>query len=122
MQRIITELVDDIDGSKAEETVRFAIDGVEYEVDLSEKDAKKLRDAVAGYAAKARKVRGGRGRRKTTAVSQMDAKAVRAWAKSNNIELSSRGRIPADVVTSTGRPETRSRPRPSNRRSGPGPC
>ena len=37
MQRIITELVDDIDGSKAEETVRFAIDGVEYEVDLSEK-------------------------------------------------------------------------------------
>jgi hypothetical protein len=98
MQRIITELVDDIDGSKAEETVRFAIDGVEYEVDLSEKNAKKLRDAVAGYAAKARKVRGGRGRRKTTAVSQVDAKAVRAWAKSNNIELSSRGRIPADVV------------------------
>jgi len=74
MQRIITELVDDIDGSKAEETVRFAIDGVEYEVDLSEKNAKKLRDAVAGYAAKARKVRGGRGRRKTTSVSQLDAK------------------------------------------------
>ena len=39
MQRIITELVDDIDGSKAEETVRFAIDGVEYAVDLSEKNA-----------------------------------------------------------------------------------
>ncbi len=98
MQRIITELVDDIDGSKAEETVRFAIDGVEYEVDLSEKNAKKLRDAVAGYAEKARKVRGGRGGRKMTAVSQVDTKAVRAWAKSNNIELSSRGRIPADVV------------------------
>ena len=98
MQRIITELVDDIDGSKAEETVRFAIDGVEYEVDLSEKNAKKLRDAVAGYAEKGRKVRGGRGGRKTTSVSQVDTKAVRAWAKSNNIELSSRGRIPADVV------------------------
>ncbi len=98
MQRIITELVDDIDGSKAEETVRFAIDGVEYEVDLSEKNAKKLRDAVAGYAEKARKVRGGRGGPKATSVSQVDTKAVRAWAKSNNIELSSRGRIPADVV------------------------
>jgi hypothetical protein len=98
MQRIITELVDDIDGTKAEETVRFAIDGVEYEVDLSEKNAQKLRDAVAGYAEKARKVRGGRGGRKATSVSQVDTKAVRAWAKSNNIELSSRGRIPADVV------------------------
>jgi hypothetical protein len=98
MQRIITELVDDIDGTKAEETVRFAIDGVEYELDLSENNANKLRNAVAGYAEKARKVRGARGGRKTASVSQVDTKAVRAWAKSNNIELSSRGRIPANVI------------------------
>ena len=76
----------------------IAIDGVEYEVDLSAKNAQKLRDAVTGYAEKARKVRGGRGGPKATSVSQVDTKAVRAWAKSNNIELSSRGRIPADVV------------------------
>ncbi len=101
MQRTIIELVDDLDGTKAEETVTFAIDGTQYEIDLSAENAGNLRKNLDDYVAKARRT-GGRarsgGQRTPAAVSQVDNKAVRAWAKSNNIELSSRGRIPANVL------------------------
>ena len=53
-------LVDDLDGSEASESVSFALDGASYEIDLSEDNAEKLRDALAGYVASARRVDGGR--------------------------------------------------------------
>ena len=53
-------LVDDLDGSEASGSVSFALDGASYEIDLSEGNAEKLRDALAGYVASARRVDGGR--------------------------------------------------------------
>ena len=97
-RRTITILQDDVDGSAAAETVRFGLDGAAYEIDLSEKNAAKFRDALAGYIAKARKMRGGRNGHRSRSGSGVDNKAVRAWAKSNNVEISNRGRIPAEVI------------------------
>ena len=106
MRRTITQLVDDIDGGKAEETVMFAIDGANYEIDLSRRNAARLRDLLNGYAPYARAIRGGgqqrrRPRRRaapSVPFAEVDNKAVRAWASSNGIELSARGRIPASVL------------------------
>jgi nucleoid-associated protein Lsr2 len=95
--RTIVLLEDDVDGSKADETIEFGIDGTTYAIDLSDSNANRLRGALDGYISKARKVSGKRSpsRMASTAV---DLKAVRAWAASNGIELSSRGRVPASVL------------------------
>jgi hypothetical protein len=95
--RTIILLEDDIDGSKADETIEFGIDGTSYAIDLSDSNAKKLRGALDGYISKARRVSG---KRSTTrkASSAIDLKAVRPWAASNGIELSSRGRVPASIL------------------------
>jgi hypothetical protein len=95
----IVELIDDVDGKPADETVTFGLDGREYEIDLSEKNAKALRKALEPWAEAARRVGGRRSRSATTRVETgVDTAAVRAWAASNGIELSSRGRLPKDVV------------------------
>jgi hypothetical protein len=95
--RTIVLLEDDVDGSKADQTIEFGIDGTTYAIDLSNSNATKLRGALDGYINKARKVSG---KRSTSgnASSGVDLKAVRAWAASNGIELSSRGRVPASVI------------------------
>jgi hypothetical protein len=95
--RTIVLLEDDVDGSKADQTIEFGIDGTTYAIDLSDSNAKKLRGALDGYISRARKVSGKRltGR---NAHSAVDLKAVRAWAASNGVELSSRGRVPASVL------------------------
>lgn len=109
VKQTITQLIDDIDGGKAEESVLFAIDGTNYEIDLSRRNAARLRDLLNGYTPYARAVRGGvqqrrRRRRRvaptttTTSFVEVDNRAVRAWAASNGIELSTRGRIPASVI------------------------
>ena len=95
--KVLTTLQDDIDGSKATQTVRFALDGVDYEIDVSDRNANRLRNSLSEFIEHARKV-GGRRSGKSTAAGQVDTKAVRAWAKSAGIELSERGRIPADVL------------------------
>ena len=97
--KVLIVLEDDLDGSKASETVTFAIDGTQYEIDLNEQNAQKLRADLDGYISKARKVGGRRsGRRSTDGHGNVDLKAVRAWAASNNVELSSRGRVPQAVL------------------------
>jgi hypothetical protein len=98
-QRVNIVLVDDIDGSDATETVAFGLDGTSYEIDLNEKHAAKLRDALASYVGHARKVSGGRRTRATakTATSGASAKEIRDWARSNGFKVPDRGRIPADV-------------------------
>jgi|SRR5689334_186023 nucleoid-associated protein Lsr2 len=108
VKQTITQLIDDIDGGKAEETVSFAIDGTNYEIDLGRRNAARLRDLLNGYTPYARAVRGGgqqrrRRRRRAAPVisapfAEVDNRAVRAWAASNGIELSTRGRIPASVL------------------------
>jgi hypothetical protein len=96
--RVTTSLVDDTDGSEAQETVAFGLEGTTYEIDLSDRNAKKLRDALGPWVAKARKTGGRRSARKDGSGSNVDLKAVRAWAASNKIDLSSRGRIPRTVI------------------------
>ena len=102
-QRVQVLLIDDIDGSEGAETITFALDGVSYEIDLSNKNAAKLRDAFAVWVGNARKV--GRGASSTSARgsrrasrSGNDTAAVRAWAKENGYEVSERGRISREVM------------------------
>lgn len=100
-QKIQTLFIDDIDGGEAEGTVRFGIDGADYEIDLSAQHSGELRDALRRYIPHARKVggtarrAGARGARRSSAV---DTVAVRAWARQNGYEVKERGRVPADIV------------------------
>ena len=109
-QRVNVVLVDDIDGTDASETVSFAIDGVDYEIDLSEKHAADLRDAVSLYIGHARRTGGrrkGRGRSSSGAGgsggsagsggSGASAADIRAWARENGWEVPERGRVSAEV-------------------------
>lgn len=75
--RTIVLLEDDVDGSKADETIEFGIDGTTYAIDLSNSNATKLRGALDGYINKARKVSGKRSTSRK-ASSAVDLKAVRA--------------------------------------------
>ena len=106
-RREIVVLEDDLDGGKADETVKFALDGVQYEIDLSEKNAAKLRTAFADFVSASRKVgRGGvvvGGRaaaraRGSAAADREQNKAIRAWAKRKGKTISGRGRIPQGIV------------------------
>jgi nucleoid-associated protein Lsr2 len=103
-QKIQTLLIDDLDGGEAEETVRFGLDGTEYEIDLSAKNADALRRAVARYVDAARRApsaaarRPGRSGRKAASANGTDPTAVREWAKSQGIEVKDRGRVPAELV------------------------
>jgi hypothetical protein len=96
-------LIDDIDGSDADETVTFGLDGVSYEIDLTSKHAAELRDALATWIGHGRKhaTRGagtrGTGRRTQTDRAQL-AK-IREWARDNGHNVSDRGRIPAAVLS-----------------------
>jgi len=99
-QKIQTSFVDDIDGGEAEGTVRFALDGNEFEIDLNSQHSSELRSALGKYISHARKVgsttrRGTRGGRKSSAA---DTVAVRAWAREHGIQVKERGRVPADVI------------------------
>jgi hypothetical protein len=101
-QKIQTLFIDDLDGSAAEGTIRFGLDGAEYEIDLNTKHAQELRDALARYAGAARRV-GGATRRPTRsahrgAASGLNTTEVREWAKAQGIEVKDRGRVPAELV------------------------
>ncbi|MEU0392341.1 Lsr2 family protein [Streptomyces sp. NPDC006208] len=101
-QRVVVTLSDDIDGGEAAETVRFALDGKSYEIDLNPSNAKKLRKALAPYMAAGRKraITGKRGRSPLTykhTALEPDPAAVRAWAQSNKMDVPARGRIPKRV-------------------------
>ena len=98
VSRTTVELLDDIDGKVAAETVTFGLDGREFQIDLTEKNAKALRKAFEPWAASARRVGGRKARGATAVPTGVDTKAVRAWAASNGIEISTRGRISADVL------------------------
>lgn len=103
-QRTILELVDDLDGGKADETVTFALDGVEFEIDLSADNAARLRDIFAEFVGHARRT-GGRKARSTGGVAKVasgngkpDTQAVREWARSQGETVAERGRVPQALV------------------------
>ncbi len=89
-------LEDDFDGGNADETVTFSVDGVDYEIDLSTGNAGGLRDALAPWVAHARKT-GGRRKRGAKPASGSSTSDIRAWALDNGHEVSTRGRVSAEV-------------------------
>jgi len=97
--RTMITLEDDLDGSAAEETVRFGLGAAEYEIDLSAANAGRFRSQLAPFIDHARKSgRTQRSRPARTSAARQDSAAVRAWAKENGIEISERGRIPASIT------------------------
>jgi hypothetical protein len=101
-QRVQVLIEDDLDGSKADETVSFSLDGTPYEIDLSSDNALKLRKDFAVYIDHARKASGGgarprRGRARTGPGRELSAE-IRAWAKQRGHKVSERGRIPAAII------------------------
>jgi len=97
-RRTIVALEDDLDGGPADETVRFGVGGAEYEIDLSEKNAAKLRRQLAPFVDHARRASGQPHRPVRTAASRRRSRDIRAWAQEQGIQLSERGRIPAGIA------------------------
>ncbi len=111
-QKTIVQFTDDLDGSEASQTVEFGYQGKTYKLDLNDRNAAELEEALAPYIAAAQRADGGRGRggrrgkTRTPAASQQrsgdgrnyDSKAVRQWAQSQGLEVPARGRIPGKVL------------------------
>ena len=106
-QKQVVHLIDDIDGSAAEETISFSLDGVFYEIDLTAENADALRSLFARYTENARRIgrsaaparRGGRGGRSAVARrSGAKPTEIREWARSQGMEVSDRGRISTAVI------------------------
>ena len=102
-KRVQVILEDDLDGSPAAETVTFGLDGVNYEIDLSEDNAAALRDALAPWVGHANRV-GGRksaapaGQKSGRTRAARDLAASRDWARNQGHQVSDRGRISEDVL------------------------
>ena len=105
-QKVVVELIDDLDGtpipSGKGETIDFAVDGVAYSIDLGPKNAKAFRKSLDTYITHATRT-GGRRHRRTTTPSDRprrapaETRAIREWALANGYEISTRGRIPAEI-------------------------
>jgi hypothetical protein len=100
-QKIHVELVDDIDGAPAAETVSFGLDGTQYQIDLSEDNATKLREVLAPYIGHGRRAGGGRRRAAGSGASAgrsgPSAAEIREWARANGWDVPDRGRVSAEV-------------------------
>lgn len=103
-RKTVVTLIDDLDGSELSdgegETVTFALDGIRYDIDLSRGNAEKLRKTLESYIESGRRTGGRRtsGGHTRQVSTDVDTRAVREWASSRGIQVSSRGRIPADVI------------------------
>jgi hypothetical protein len=96
-QRVQIVLTDDLDGGKADSTVGFAYNGTTYEIDLSDSNRAKLQEALAPYVGAARKLSSRRRSGRRLPVSGATATQIRAWALSQGMTVSSRGRVSAEV-------------------------
>src|ERR1700753_4353894 len=105
-RQVITTLIDDLDGKKADRTVEFSLDGLNYTIDLSEANAGKLRKALDPFINAGTRLgrstpgrtprrRAGAGR---TASSRDENRQIREWATANGHQISERGRIPQSVT------------------------
>jgi hypothetical protein len=102
-QKVHVEMLDDLDGSPASHTIPFGLDGVSYEIDLSDEHAATLREELARFITASRKT-GGRKVRVATGQSTVStadrerSRAIRAWATENGWEISERGRISSEIT------------------------
>lgn len=107
-RREITQYFDDIDNSPLDDNevniIRFSIDGNHYVIDLSEKNAAEFRAALEPWISAARpaqapqKGTGGRQSGASAAAKRKQSRAIREWARANNMNVSDRGKIPASVI------------------------
>ncbi|MGW9405844.1 histone-like nucleoid-structuring protein Lsr2 [Arthrobacter sp. NPDC055585] len=99
-QRVQVQLLDDITGEEAAETVCFDLDGVSYEIDLTQKNAGQLREGLRIYLDKGRKTnrRSGSSRRRPKASSMDETRNIREWAEKNGYSPSARGRISKSIM------------------------
>jgi hypothetical protein len=105
-QKHIVQLIDDLDGGEAAETVAFSLDGSQYEIDLSKKNAAKLRDALAVYVGGARRAGRSSARSQVTSArrgrsartDREQSQAMREWARKNGHKVGDKGRIPQHIV------------------------
>ncbi|WP_068264640.1 histone-like nucleoid-structuring protein Lsr2 [Janibacter limosus] len=98
-QRVQIILEDDLDGGDATETITFGLDGVTYEIDLNDKNAAALRDALAGYVGAGRRVSGRKssGSSSSARSNSGELTKIREWARANGHDVSDRGRISQKV-------------------------
>ncbi|WP_410573851.1 histone-like nucleoid-structuring protein Lsr2 [Amycolatopsis sp. cmx-4-61] len=101
-QKVSVEILDDLDGSTAAQTVQFSLDGVTFEIDLSDRNASALRHELARYIGAGRRVGGRKVRvatgQSTTAADRERNQRIRAWANANGYDVSERGRLSSEVV------------------------
>lgn len=104
-QRVEIHLTDDLDGGEASQTVRFALDGRDLEIDLSDKNAAKFRELLRPYIAAGRRLGAATGTTRRTSVaagtagmSKEKLANVRTWARSNGYDVSDRGRVKGDIL------------------------
>ncbi|GLZ39544.1 Lsr2 family protein [Actinokineospora sp. NBRC 105648] len=104
-QKTVVELVDDLDGGQADETVDFALDGVEFAIDLSRENAARLRESLAEFVGHARRTSGRKSKNGVVVVRRFgtgdraDNQAIREWARNQGETIAERGRIPQALVT-----------------------
>jgi hypothetical protein len=111
-QKTIVQLIDDLDGAQAAETISFGLDGAHYEIDLSEENAAALRDVLATYIAHARRAGRANSRaangngaagtprrgRSAARTDREQTAQIREWARNNGYKIGEKGRIPADIL------------------------
>jgi hypothetical protein len=98
-QKVSVMLEDDLTGGPAEQTIRFAFDGTDYEIDLNAKNAAALSEQLAPYLEHARRAGRAPSRRPgRAAAGRQRSGDIRAWAKEHGLAVSERGRIPATVA------------------------
>jgi hypothetical protein len=98
-RKIHVQLIDDISGEDAQETLRFSLDGADYEIDLAEENAAGLRTVLAPFIAHGQRVRSASGSRsaRTVPSGREETKRIREWAMANGYTPNSRGRISRDI-------------------------
>jgi hypothetical protein len=102
-RKTVVELVDDIDGRPADESITFALDGFTYEIDLSTANAGRLREGLAPFVEAARKAGSApTAARKSPAITgdRERSAEIRVWARQQGLAVNDRGRIPTDVIKS----------------------
>ncbi|WIV52855.1 histone-like nucleoid-structuring protein Lsr2 [Amycolatopsis nalaikhensis] len=133
-QKVLVEMVDDLDGGVATQTVPFGLDGVSYEIDLSDANATALRDELARYVAAGRRIGGRKVRLAAgestqvkkpgvTATDRERSRQIREWASANGFEVSDRGRLSTEIIeafdANDGRPIVVDEPAPAARKRAP---
>ncbi|MCU1688040.1 MAG: lysyl tRNA synthetase-like protein [Amycolatopsis sp.] len=111
-QKVHVSMVDDIDGAEAHQSVKFGLDGIEYEIDLSDDNAADLRDSLARFVEYARRTGGRKVQRSAGGGDELlparreRTQQIRSWARENGYAVSERGRISAEVLDAFTAAET----------------